>query len=151
MRILVQRVNAAECRVDGALTGAIGHGLIAYVGFTHDDTEDILRKLARKLVRLRIFDDQNGVMNESVLDQGGSILSISQFTLYGDASKGNRPSYTNAMEPAVASRLYDRFNDILRDDHGVDVQTGIFGAHMVITQENDGPVTILLEQGGGFL
>lgn len=148
MRILVQRVLRARCLVDGTETGAIGRGLIAYVGFTHDDTIEDIRKLARKLVRLRIFDDEQGVMNESLLDQGLAVLSISQFTLYGDPAKGNRPSYTAAMAPKEASAFYDRFNAILREDHGIEVATGIFGAHMVITQENDGPVTILLEHEG---
>jgi D-tyrosyl-tRNA(Tyr) deacylase len=144
MKVIVQRVNHANCIVDGSITGVIHNGLVAYVGFTHTDTIDDVKYLARKLVNLRIFDDANGVMNKSLINKDYAILSISQFTLYGDTTKGHRPSYQDAMQPVPAERLYQAFNTELQTTYDVHVQTGIFGAHMTIYQENDGPVTIEL-------
>lgn len=144
MKVIVQRVNQAKCIVNGTITGAIKKGLVAYVGFTHSDTVEDVKYLARKLVNLRVFDDKNGVMNKSVIDQNYAILSISQFTLYGDTTKGNRPSYQEAMQPVLAEQLYYAFNNELGLTYHVPVETGEFGAHMTIQQENDGPVTIEL-------
>ena len=144
MRVVVQRVREASCTVDGKITGKIDHGLMVLVGFTEGDNADIISKMAMKVVNLRIFDDENGVMNLSLLDIKGSILSISQFTLYGDAKKGNRPSYVEAMKGENATKLYDLFNEELRKY--VHVETGIFGADMDISLINYGPTTILLER-----
>ena len=143
MKLIVQRVRQASCTVGNTVTGSIEHGLVVYVGFTQGDTITDISYLARKLVHLRIFEDEQGVMNTSLLDHSYAILSISQFTLYGDTTKGHRPSYTNALHPEQAEPLYQSFNQELRS-YGVDVQTGRFGAHMIIVQTNDGPVTIEL-------
>ena len=144
MKIIAQRVNHANCVVDGSITGVIHKGLVAYVGFTHTDTMEDVKYMARKLTHLRIFDDANGVMNKSVIDKDYAILSISQFTLYGDTTKGHRPSYQDAMQPVEAEQLYKAFNHEVHTTYHVPVETGIFGAHMTIEQENDGPVTIEL-------
>ena len=144
MRVLVQRSLNSKVEVNNKTTGEISNGLVLLVGMTHNDTLENIEYLVKKVVNLRIFDDENGVMNKSILDVGGSILSISQFTLYADSSKGNRPSYVNAMGGEEASKLYDLFNERLREY--VDVQTGIFGAEMKVSITNDGPVTILLER-----
>ena len=144
MRILVQRSGKSSVSVNNNIVGKIDIGLVLLVGFTHTDTNADIIKLARKVVCLRIFDDENGVMNKSLLDVGGSILSISQFTLYGDATKGNRPSYINAMNGDEAVRLYEEFNNELRK-YGIDVQTGIFGENMDVSINNIGPTTIWLE------
>ena len=144
MKLLVQRVKRANCMVGSTITGAIEEGLVTYVGFTAGDTTDDLSYLARKLVNLRIFDDENGVMNHSLLDKGYAVLSISQFTLYGDTTKGHRPSYAKALPPDLASPLYDAFNALLQNTYNITVETGRFGEHMVIEQINDGPVTIEL-------
>lgn len=144
MRVLVQRSLNSSVTVDNKIIGAIDHGLVLLVGFTEGDVEEDISYLAKKVVNLRIFDDENGVMNKSLLDIKGSILSISQFTLYGDARKGNRPSYIKALNGTKASPLYDMFNQKLRE-YGVKVETGIFGADMKVNISNDGPVTIILE------
>ncbi|SFE27438.1 D-aminoacyl-tRNA deacylase [Alteribacillus iranensis] len=144
MRAVIQRSQYGECLVEGEITGAIEHGLVALVGFTHDDTEEDLQWMARKIVHLRIFEDEEGKMNESLVDQNGSILSISQFTLYGNCQKGRRPNFMDAAKPEVAKELYNRFNEIL-SEHGVHVETGTFGAMMKISFTNDGPVTLILE------
>ena len=144
MRVVVQRVKKASCTVDNKVTGKIDNGLMLLVGFTEGDNLDTIIKMAQKIVNLRIFDDENGVMNKSVLDTNGSILSISQFTLYADTKKGNRPSYINAMNGDEATKLYDKFNEeLLKYLH---VETGIFGADMDIELINSGPVTIILER-----
>ncbi len=145
MRAVVQRVESAEVRVDGEVCGAIGPGLLALVGVTHEDTDDEAAWLADKLAHLRIFDDADGVMNRSVIDVSGSVLVVSQFTLYGDASKGRRPSYVAAAPGEVAEPLVDRVVGRLRE-HGPTVATGRFGAHMEVALVNDGPVTLLLER-----
>ena len=144
MRVVVQRVKKAKCTVDNKITGEIKKGLMILVGFTDGDTIDTISTMAAKVVNLRIFDDENGVMNKSVLDVGGSILSISQFTLYADTKKGNRPSYINAMKGEEATKLYDLFNEELRKY--LHVETGIFGADMDIEIINSGPTTIILER-----
>ena len=143
MRIVVQRSKYSKVVVDGKLVNEIDRGLVLLVGFTEGDSEKEIVQLARKVANLRIFDDEAGVMNKSILDVGGSVLSISQFTLYGDATKGNRPSYIKALKGSEAIRLYERFNEEL----GKYVHTlpGIFGADMQVSIHNDGPITILLE------
>ena len=145
MRVVVQKVKEASCNVDGKITGRIDQGLMLLVGFTKGDNLDIISKLAQKIVNLRIFEDSNNVMNLSLLDVKGSILSISQFTLYADTKKGNRPSYINALNGEEATKLYDIFNEELRKY--AKVETGIFGADMDISLINSGPTTILLERG----
>ncbi len=144
MRILVQRSKKSSVSVNNKIVGSINNGLVLLVGFTHTDTKSDIVKLAKKVVNLRIFDDENGVMNKSLLDIGGQILSISQFTLYGDCTKGNRPSYIGAMKGDNAINLYNEFNDELRK-YGVIVETGKFGAMMDVKINNYGPTTIWLE------
>ena len=145
MRVVVQRCEEAKVTVDGKVVGQIDKGVMLLVGFTDTDTSKEIDYMVDKVVNLRIFDDENGVMNKSLLDAGGSILSISQFTLYGDASKGRRPSYIKALSGDKATILYDEFNDKLKSQN-VHVETGIFGAEMKVTFTNDGPITILLEK-----
>lgn len=144
MRVIVQRVNKASCKVDDRITGSIQNGFMLLVGFTNGDTEKNISEMVKKVVNLRIMDDENGVMNKSILETGGSILSISQFTLYADTKKGNRPSYVNAMNGQDAIKLYELFNQKLSEF--VHVETGIFGADMIISLDNNGPVTIILER-----
>ena len=145
MRVLVQRSGKAKVTVDEKVVGSIDSGLMLLVGFTEGDEIDTVKHIAKKVVNLRIFPDENDVMNKSLLDFGGDILSISQFTLYGDARKGNRPSYINALKYDLATPLYDAFNEELRT-YGVKVETGVFGADMEISFTNIGPTTILLEK-----
>ncbi len=144
MRAVVQRVRYARVRVHEQMVGEIGKGLLILVGFTHTDAEPDLTYMADKILHLRVFEDQDGKMNDSILDAGGEILSVSQFTLYGDARKGRRPNFMEAARPAVALPLYDYFNDLLAKT-GMRVQTGVFGAMMQVESSNDGPVTILLD------
>lgn len=144
MRVLVQRCKDAEVIVDGEVTGRCKDGLLVLVGFTDGDSEEVIDYLVRKVIHLRIFPDENGVMNKSVLDVGGSILSVSQFTLYGDARNGNRPSYMKALRGDEAKVLYDVFNAKLKEL--VPVETGVFGADMDVTFTNVGPTTIWLER-----
>lgn len=145
MRVLVQRCNKALVRVNDNVVGNINKGLMILVGFTEGDNFDTIKYMADKVVNLRVFDDENGIMNKSLLDKSYSILSVSQFTLYGDASKGRRPSYVNALNGSLAKPLYDKFNEELRK-YGIKVETGIFGADMKVELINDGPVTIMLER-----
>ena len=144
MRLLVQRSGPASCNVNGDITGKIDSGLVVLVGFTEGDNGETIKYLVKKLINLRIFPDSNDVMNLSILDYGGSILSISQFTLYADTTKGNRPSYIRALSGDKASKLYDEFNDELRKY--INVETGLFGADMQISLTNIGPTTIILER-----
>ena len=144
MKVVVQKVKEASCTVDGKITGEIDKGLMILVGFTYGDNIDNITKMAQKIVNLRIFEDNNGIMNLSVLDVNGSILSISQFTLYADTKKGNRPSYINALNGEEATKLYDLFNQEL--SKYLHVETGIFGAMMDISLINDGPTTIIMER-----
>lgn len=145
MRVLVQRSGKAKVEVDSNVVGSINNGLVLLVGFTEGDDLEKVRFLAKKCVNLRIFPDENDVMNQSILDFGGEILSISQFTLYGDAKKGNRPSYIAALKNDEAEPLYEAFNEELRN-LGVTVATGIFGADMEVSLTNIGPTTIWLEK-----
>ena len=145
MRVLIQRVSSANVVVDGKITGEIGPGLLLLVGVTHADTEAIEDRMADKIVKLRIFSDEQGLMNKSVLDTGGRLLAVSQFTLYADAKKGNRPSYTDAARPEQASPAFDRFVAKLAARIGQPVPTGVFGADMKVSLVNDGPVTIWLD------
>ena len=144
MRVLVQRSGKSNVSIDGKVVGSIDKGLVLLVGFTEGDTIDNIKHLVNKVINLRIFDDENGVMNKSILDCGGDILSISQFTLYADTKKGNRPSYINALGGEKAEPLYDLFNEELRKH--VHVETGKFGAEMIVSITNDGPITIMLEK-----
>lgn len=145
MRVVVQRSKFSSVTINDIVNGQINSGLTLLVGFTYNDNEKVIDYMVDKVINLRIFDDENGVMNKSLLETSGSILSISQFTLYGDASKGRRPSYIKALRGEEAIILYDTFNKKLREK-GIDVQTGIFGAEMLVNILNDGPVTILLEK-----
>ena len=144
MRAVVQRARSARVDVGDECVGSIEAGLCVLVGVTHDDTDEQAVKLARKVHGLRVFDDEDGVMNRSVDDVGGAVLIVSQFTLYGDASKGRRPSWTQAARPEQAEPLIEKVVDELRG-LGVPVETGRFRADMLVSLENDGPVTILLE------
>ena len=148
MRAVVQRVTEASVRIDGETVGAINHGLCVLLGVSTDDTETDADYITEKLLGLRIFDDENGVPNKSVLDVGGSVLLVSQFTLLGDARKGRRPSYIFAARPEKAIPLYERCIEKLRQ--AVPVETGRFGADMKVSILNDGPFTILLDSKKGF-
>lgn len=145
MRLLLQRVSRAEVRVDGRVTGAIGAGFLLLVGFTHTDAEAHLAWMADKIVGLRLFGDADGKMNLSLGDVDGAVLVVSQFTLYGDAQKGRRPSFIDAARPEQAIPLYERFVALLRE-RGLRVETGEFGAMMDVELVNDGPVTLWLER-----
>ena len=144
MRALVQRSGKSSVVVEGKTIGKIDSGMVVLVGFTEGDNQEKIEYIAKKIVNLRIFDDENGVMNKSILDYGGDVLSISQFTLYADTKKGNRPSYINAMGGEEAIKLYEAFNKEL--EKYVHVETGKFGAEMTVNITNDGPITIMLEK-----
>lgn len=146
MKVIVQRSLASSVSINNKIVGKIDKGLVLLVGFTYEDNEEIIDKMVKKVINLRIFDDENGVMNKSLLDTNGSILSISQFTLYANTKKGNRPSYIEALNGNLASPLYDLFNKKLKEQ-GIIVETGVFGADMKVSITNDGPVTIILESG----
>jgi D-aminoacyl-tRNA deacylase len=145
MRILLQRVARAEVRVDGRVTGSIGAGFLLLVGFTHADAAAQLVWMADKINGLRLFSDGEGKMNLALTDVGGAVLVVSQFTLYGDAEKGRRPSFIDAARPEVAIPLYEQFISLLRE-RGLHVETGEFGAMMDVELVNDGPVTLWLEK-----
>jgi D-tyrosyl-tRNA(Tyr) deacylase len=144
MRAVVQRVTSASVSVDGKEVGRIGGGLLVLLGVASDDSQQDVAYMARKLIGLRIFEDKGGMMNRSIMDTGGSVLVVSQFTLYGDVTRGNRPSFTRAAKGTVATTLYEGLCSGLRTA-GCDVQTGVFGAHMLVTLVNDGPVTIIID------
>lgn len=144
MKVVVQKVRNANVSIDGGLYSSINYGLLLFVGITHEDNEDIVLKMAEKIVGLRIFEDVDQKMNLSVIDVGGQILSVSQFTLYANCKKGKRPSFIDAAHPNRAKELYDYFNDCLMARVSV-VKLGIFGADMCVGLENDGPVTIILD------
>ncbi|MBU5245693.1 D-tyrosyl-tRNA(Tyr) deacylase [Bacillus halotolerans] len=144
MKLVVQRVTEASVTVDGDVIGQVGQGIMVLVGITHDDTEEDAAYLADKVVNLRIFDDSDGKMNLSLLDTGGEVLSVSQFTLYGDTRKGRRPNYMNAAKPDKALGLYEKWNDLLREK-GIKVETGKFGAMMDVKLTNSGPVTLIMD------
>jgi D-tyrosyl-tRNA(Tyr) deacylase len=144
MRAVVQRVRDAKVEVEGETVGRIAHGLCVLVGVGRDDAESDAESLADKIVGLRIFEDADGKMNQSLLEVGGSLLAISQFTLYGDVRKGKRPSFTDAMEPVRANQLFEHFCGQVKKS-GASVETGRFRAHMLVSLANDGPVTIMLD------
>lgn len=145
MKVILQRVKKASVSVDKKTVGQIDKGLLILVGFTKEDKEQEIDWMIKKITNLRIFDDENGIMNLSVKDVKGSILSVSQFTLYADSKKGNRPSYINALGGEEAIKLYEIFNKKLRNT-GISTEEGIFGADMEVSLVNDGPVTIILEK-----
>lgn len=145
MRIVLQRVKSASVSIEGTVVGEIEQGFLLLVGVGPDDTRDDASYLARKIAGMRIFSDENGKMNLSIDQVGGKILSVSQFTLFADTKKGNRPSFTGAAGPEAANKLYEEFNEILRTEYGLIVETGEFAADMQVSLVNDGPVTILLD------
>ena len=144
MKLLIQRSKKSKVLVDNKIVGEIEKGLVVLVGFTHKDTIDDIKKITKKLVNLRIFDDDNHIMNKSILDVKGQILSISQFTLYAYCKKGNRPSYINSMKANEAKKLYELFNEEIKK-YNIHLETGIFQSDMLVEISNDGPVTIILE------
>lgn len=144
MRVVLQRSLFANVKVDGKVTGQIDKGYVLLVGLTHEDTKEDVRYVAEKVANLRLFEDEEGKMNRSIFEEGGSILSISQFTLYGDTRKGRRPSFSEAAKPDVAKPLWDLFNEELRKLN-LQVETGVFGAMMDVSLTNDGPVTLIVE------
>jgi D-tyrosyl-tRNA(Tyr) deacylase len=146
MKAVVQRVAQASVVVDNRIVGEIGSGLMILLGVTHADQEKQARWLADKIAGLRIFEDDEGKMNRSLLDVAGNALVVSQFTLYGDCRKGRRPSFTEAAQPDVAEQLYEQFMSCLRQAGVSRVESGIFGAHMQVEIHNDGPVTLILEK-----
>ena len=145
MRAVIQRVTEASCTVDGMITGQIQHGLLVLLGIEDADNTDDLKWLAQKIVNMRIFSDENGLMNRSVTDVSGGILLISQFTLFASTKKGNRPGFTRAAKPDKAIPLYEQMLKELEDQTGKTTEAGIFGADMKIKLLNDGPVTIVLD------
>jgi len=145
VKVIVQRSKKANVEIEGNINGQLDYGVVLLVGFTYGDDEKIIDYIADKVVNLRIFDDEKGVMNKSLLDVGGSILSISQFTLYADPNNGRRPSYIKALKGEEATKLYDLFNKKLSSKN-VKVETGVFGADMKVSLINDGPVTIIIEK-----
>lgn len=149
MRAVVQRVTQASVTVENETVGAIGSGVMVLVGVSKEDTDKDLKYIVEKVMNLRIFDDENGVMNRSVLDAGGSILAVSQFTLYGDARGGRRPSYFTAAGPEMANDYYERAVAAWREN-GIHVETGRFRTEMMVSLVNDGPVTILLDSEKNF-
>ncbi|MCI6277893.1 MAG: D-aminoacyl-tRNA deacylase [Clostridium sp.] len=144
MRAVLQRVTRSKVVVDGEIVGSIGKGLNVLLGISKDDTMEDIPYLKDKIINLRIFEDEEGKMNRSLLDVGGEILLISQFTLYGDCRKGRRPNFMDALGGDEAKKIYDEFVKSLKET-GIKVETGIFGAHMEVTIENDGPVTLIVE------
>lgn len=144
MKIVLQRVTHASVTIDGVVHGAISHGYLILVGITSGDTNIEIEKLAKKCVELRVFEDEQGKMNKSLREVEGSILSISQFTLYADCKKGRRPSFDKAARPVVAKPLYEYFNEVLKT-YNIQVETGVFGADMKVEFLNDGPVTLILD------
>ena len=145
MRALIQRVKSGKVTVEGQTVAEISHGLVILLGIGQGDDEVKARFLAEKIATLRIFEDSEGKFNRSILDQGGAVIVVSQFTLYADTRKGRRPSFTGAAPPEVAAPLVETFSDLLRAK-GISTQTGVFGAHMLVEIINDGPVTIWLEK-----
>ena len=144
MKVVIQRSKQASVTVDGNVTGAIDKGYVLLVGITHTDTAEDIAYCAKKIAELRLWEDEEGKMNRSILEVGGDILSVSQFTLYAETKKGRRPSFTGAARPEQAKPMWDAFNDALRE-FGLRVETGIFGAMMDVALINDGPVTIIID------
>jgi D-tyrosyl-tRNA(Tyr) deacylase len=145
MRAVIQRVNKASASIDSKVKSEINAGLLLLIGIEDSDTNDDIQWLSNKITQLRIFDDQDGIMNLSVIDIGGEILAISQFTLHAKTKKGNRPSYQQAAKPEVSIPLYKKFVEQLGRDLGKEIKTGEFGAYMKVSLENDGPVTIIID------
>lgn len=145
MRVVVQRVLSASVEVEGEVVGAIGRGLLVLAGFEESDGEEDLAWVSGKLSRLRVFDDEAGVMNRCIVDVGGDVLAVSQFTLFASVRKGNRPSWSRAAAPDISRPLFDRFVRQLETDLGRSVPTGIFGADMAVRLVNDGPVTLFID------
>ena len=143
MKVVIQRAKNAKVDINNKVNGSIENGLVILVGFTYGDSTKDIDYMVNKIVNLRIFDDEDGVMNKSILDVGGTVLSISQFTLYADTTKGRRPSYVNALNGDEATKLYDIFNQKLNQI--VHTETGVFGSEMQVTLTNDGPITIVME------
>ena len=144
MRVVLQRSKYSKVTIDDKINGEINKGLVILVGFTDGDDEKIVDKMIDKIINLRIFEDENGLMNKSLIDENGEILNISQFTLYANTKKGRRPSFTHALNPDEAKRLYDYMNNALKGK-GIKTETGIFGADMKVEIYNDGPVTIVID------
>ena len=144
MRLVIQRVSNASVEVDGEIVGAIGYGLLILAGISEGDDEATAQRMATKAAELRIFPDEDGRFNRSLLDTGGEALVVSQFTLYGDTRKGRRPSFNDAAPPDIAEPLVRAYVDALRE-HGVTVAQGRFGAHMLVSSTNDGPVTLIID------
>ncbi len=149
MRLVVQKVSQSSVKIEGEIVGAIDKGYMVLVGITNGDYELLVEKMVDKLVNLRIFEDENDKLNLSLLDVGGSVLSISQFTLYANCKKGRRPSFIDAAKPDISSPLYDFFNKKL-EEKGINVERGVFGAMMEVSLINDGPVTIILDSNELF-
>ncbi len=145
MRVVIQRVTEANVKIDGAVTGEIGKGFMILVGIEEADGAEDIAWLTKKIVNLRVFDDENGVMNRSILDDGGDILLISQFTLHAMTAKGNRPSYIKAAKPEISIPLYEAFVKSIEEALGRKIATGVFGEDMKVSLVNDGPVTILID------
>jgi len=145
MIAVIQRVSESSVKINGEIKGAIGEGLMVLVGIEEADGQEDMDWLSKKIVNLRIFPDEQGVMNKSILDCGGDILLISQFTLHASTKKGNRPSYIKAAKPDIAIPMYERFIQVLQTDLGKGIQTGEFGADMKVSLVNDGPVTIIMD------
>ena len=145
MRVLIQRVAKASVEINNKVYSKISNGLLVFVGIEEDDTDNDIEYLCKKIANLRIFDDENGVMNDSVIQAKGQIMVISQFTLHASTRKGNRPSYIKAAKPDIAIPIYERFCKLLQVTSGIEVQTGEFGADMQVSLINDGPVTIWID------
>lgn len=145
MKVVVQRVSAASVSIDDEVVGSIGRGFMLLVGVGPNDTEEDVKYVARKVAKMRVFTDENDKMNLSLDQVDGKVLSISQFTLFADTRKGNRPSFTGAADPELGDKLYQAFNQELREVHGLAVETGQFGADMQVSLVNDGPVTIIVD------
>ena len=144
MRIVLTTVLSASVTIDNQVVGKINRGFCVLVGFTHDDNKEVVDKMLDKMLGLRVFPDENGLTNLSIYDIKGEILSVSQFTLYADLSKGRRPSFVNAMKPDDAKALYQYFNEQIKAKYGA-VQTGVFGADMIVSSVNDGPFTVIMD------
>lgn len=145
MKVVLQRSRQASVTVDGHITGQIDKGYVLLVGITAEDTDEDIAYAAKKVAELRLFEDADGKMNDSIHDVGGAVLSVSQFTLYAETRKGRRPSFTKAAHPDFAKPMWEAFNDVLRTQYNLTVETGIFGAMMDVQLVNDGPVTIVLD------
>lgn len=145
MKVILQRVNQATVLVDNKKVGSINKGILVFVGFTNGDTDKEINYIVDKIINLRIFDDEEGIMNKNIQDVSGSILSVSQFTLYADTKKGRRPSYTEALTFEKAVSMYEKFNKAI-EEKSINIETGIFGANMQVSLVNDGPVTIIIEK-----